>query len=169
MDMFDSYGGPSEAAARLTGFFLDLSGFPPSLSGPPPSPSNEWRASTWKESIMTVDATEANVCLHEVRAGIEGVLVLLEQQSVRSESCFSALCLLELVKAKRDALMAEGPLGGRIFARPLLELRSVIVLGWRGCFAGAAGDLLSVQATERRQRARRLSGWLRRRWWFQRQ
>lgn len=55
---------------------------------------------------MTVDAIEANVCLHEVRAGIEGVLVLLEQQSVRSESCFSALCLLELVKAKLDALLA---------------------------------------------------------------
>ncbi|MCO4893252.1 DUF1484 domain-containing protein [Cupriavidus sp. WGtm5] len=58
---------------------------------------------------MTVDAKEANACLNEVRAGIEGVLVLLEQQSVRSEACFSALCLLELLKAKLDALMEEGP------------------------------------------------------------
>ncbi|WP_217449803.1 DUF1484 family protein [Cupriavidus taiwanensis] len=58
---------------------------------------------------MTVDAIEANVCLNEVRAGIEGVLVLLEQQSVRSDACFSVLCLLELVKAKLDALLAEGP------------------------------------------------------------
>ncbi|ULX51178.1 hypothetical protein A9P79_04285 [Cupriavidus taiwanensis] len=58
---------------------------------------------------MTVDAKEANACLNEVRAGIEGVLVLLEQQSVRSEACFSALCLLELVKAKLDALMEAGP------------------------------------------------------------
>ncbi|WP_200872612.1 hypothetical protein [Cupriavidus sp. SK-4] len=54
-----------------------------------------------------VDAIETNACLHEVRAGIDGVLVL---QSVRSEACFSALCLLEMVKAKLDALMAAGPL-----------------------------------------------------------
>ncbi|SPC16638.1 exported hypothetical protein [Cupriavidus taiwanensis] len=47
-----------------------------------------------------------------------------------------------------------------------LALRSVVVLGGRCCFAGVAGDLLSVRATERRQRARRLSGWLRRCWWF---
>ncbi|MGX6569344.1 hypothetical protein [Cupriavidus necator] len=59
-----------------------------------------------------VDAIETNACLHEVRAGIDGVLVLLEQQSVRSEACFSALCLLEMVKAKLDTLMAAGPLAG---------------------------------------------------------
>jgi hypothetical protein len=63
-----------------------------------------------KESVMTVDAIGINMCLHQVRAGIEGVLVLLEQQSVRSEECFSALCLLDMVKAKLDALMAAEPL-----------------------------------------------------------
>jgi hypothetical protein len=48
-----------------------------------------------KESVMTVDAIGINMCLHQVRAGIEGVLVLLEQQSVRSEECFSrSVCLI---------------------------------------------------------------------------
>ncbi|WP_454738338.1 hypothetical protein [Cupriavidus necator] len=59
---------------------------------------------------MTVDAIGTNVCLHQVRAGIEGVLVLLEQQSVRSEECFSAFCLLAMVMAKLEALMEAEPL-----------------------------------------------------------
>ncbi|WP_232626219.1 DUF1484 family protein [Cupriavidus necator] len=48
-----------------------------------------------------------NECLQQVRAGIDGVLVLLDHESERSEGCFSALCLLGMVKAQLDGLLAE--------------------------------------------------------------
>ncbi|WP_116357957.1 DUF1484 family protein [Cupriavidus taiwanensis] len=48
-----------------------------------------------------------NECLQQVRAGIEGVLVLLDHESERSEGCFSALCLLGMVKTQLDGLMVE--------------------------------------------------------------
>ncbi|SPS01982.1 hypothetical protein CBM2634_B70072 [Cupriavidus taiwanensis] len=41
-----------------------------------------------------------------------------------------------------------------------------VVLGGRGCFAGVAGESLFGRAPKSNQKARRLSGWLRRRWWF---
>jgi hypothetical protein len=54
------------------------------------------------------------------------VLVLLEQQSVRSEECFSALCLLDMVKAKLDALMAAEPLAAkRSYAGTVLRHRPI--------------------------------------------
>ncbi|MFS8976287.1 hypothetical protein PO002_17600 [Cupriavidus necator] len=59
---------------------------------------------------MTIEPIETNVCLHQIRAGIDGVLVLLEQLSVRSEECFSAFCLLGMVMAKLKALMEAEPL-----------------------------------------------------------
>lgn len=59
---------------------------------------------------MTIEPVETNVCLHQIRAGIEGVLALLEQVSVRSEECFSALCLLGMVQAKLAELMDSDPL-----------------------------------------------------------
>ncbi|NSX12980.1 DUF1484 family protein [Cupriavidus taiwanensis] len=48
-----------------------------------------------------------NECLQQVRAGIEGLLVLLDHESERSEGCFSALCLLGMVKTQLDGLMVE--------------------------------------------------------------
>ncbi|CAJ95996.1 DUF1484 family protein [Cupriavidus necator] len=80
--------------------------FPPSLTGPPPSRGKEWRALTSEESITTIDKM-TNECLQQVRAGIDGVLVLLDHESERSEGCFSALCLLGMVKAQLDGLLAE--------------------------------------------------------------
>ncbi|TDF64666.1 hypothetical protein [Cupriavidus sp. L7L] len=58
---------------------------------------------------MTIEPVETSVSLHQIRAGIEGVLALLEQLSVRSEECFSALCLLGMVQAKLTALMDADP------------------------------------------------------------
>ena len=46
-------------------------------------------------------------CLQQVRAGIEGVLVLLDHESESSDGCFSALCLLGMVKMQLDGLMVE--------------------------------------------------------------
>ncbi|BDB26852.1 MULTISPECIES: hypothetical protein [Cupriavidus] len=59
---------------------------------------------------MTIEPVETSVSLHQIRAGIEGVLALLEQLSVRSEECFSALCLLGMVQAKLAELMDADPL-----------------------------------------------------------
>ncbi|MNN99311.1 hypothetical protein D3C81_2189130 [compost metagenome] len=59
---------------------------------------------------MSIEPTQTNICLHQIRAGIEGVLALLEQLSVRSEECFSALCLLGMVQAKLAELMDADPL-----------------------------------------------------------
>ncbi|WP_439687652.1 DUF1484 domain-containing protein [Cupriavidus oxalaticus] len=59
---------------------------------------------------MTIEPVETNICLHQIRAGIDGVLALLEQLSVRSEECFSALCLLGMVQAKLAELMDSEPL-----------------------------------------------------------
>jgi hypothetical protein len=56
--------------------------------------------------MTTIDEI-TNACLLQVRAGMEGVLVLLDQESVRSESCFSALCLLGMVKTQLEGLMTE--------------------------------------------------------------
>ncbi|MGX6565880.1 hypothetical protein [Cupriavidus necator] len=56
---------------------------------------------------MTTIDKMANECLQQVRAGIDGVLVLLDHESERSEGCFSALCLLGMVKAQLDGLLAE--------------------------------------------------------------
>jgi hypothetical protein len=44
--------------------------------------------------------------LQQVSAGIEGVLILLEQQSERTEACFSAFCLLGLLKAQLECVLA---------------------------------------------------------------
>nr|WP_116310237.1 DUF1484 family protein [Cupriavidus taiwanensis] len=56
---------------------------------------------------MTMIDEITNECLQQVRAGIEGVLVLLDHESESSEGCFSALCLLGMVKTQLDGLMAE--------------------------------------------------------------
>nr|WP_256503743.1 DUF1484 family protein [Cupriavidus sp. WGtm5] len=80
--------------------------FPPSSTGPPPSRGKEWRALTCEESMTTIDEM-TNECLQQVRAGIEGVLVLLDHESENSEGCFSALCLLGMVKMQLDGLMVE--------------------------------------------------------------
>lgn len=59
---------------------------------------------------MTIEPVETSVSLHQIRAGIEGVLALLEHLSARSEECFSALCLLGMVQAKLAELMDADPL-----------------------------------------------------------
>ncbi|EON18456.1 hypothetical protein E6A55_17250 [Cupriavidus necator H16] len=38
---------------------------------------------------------------------MDGVLTLLEQQSVQFEGCFSAFCLLGLVKAQLESVLAD--------------------------------------------------------------
>ncbi|WP_407935922.1 hypothetical protein [Cupriavidus necator] len=49
----------------------------------------------------------ARSSLDSVAAGIEGVLALLEQHSDKSEACFSAFCLLGLLKAQLECVLAE--------------------------------------------------------------
>lgn len=56
---------------------------------------------------MTTIDEMTDECLQQVRAGIDGVLVLLDHESESSEGCFNALCLLSMVKRQLDGLMAE--------------------------------------------------------------
>ncbi|WER45678.1 DUF1484 family protein [Cupriavidus sp. WKF15] len=56
--------------------------------------------------MSTIDVSAANSSLQQVSAGLEGVLDLLEQQSERSEKCFSAFCLLGLLKAQLEWVLA---------------------------------------------------------------
>lgn len=56
--------------------------------------------------MTTIDETTYE-CLQQVRAGVDRVLVLPDHESERSEGCFSALCLLGMVKTQLDRLMAE--------------------------------------------------------------
>ncbi|QUN28074.1 DUF1484 family protein [Cupriavidus sp. KK10] len=57
--------------------------------------------------MSEVDLSTARYSLETVATGMEGVLVLLEQHSEQSEACFSAFCLLGLVKAQLESLLAE--------------------------------------------------------------
>jgi hypothetical protein len=54
-----------------------------------------------------IEFSTARSSLESVSAGMEGVLVLLEQQSERSEACFSAFCLLALLKAQLECVLAD--------------------------------------------------------------
>ncbi|KAI3609759.1 hypothetical protein D8I24_0745 [Cupriavidus necator H850] len=53
--------------------------------------------------MSEVDLSTARYSLETVATGMEGVLVLLEQHSEQSEACFSAFCLLGLVKAQLES------------------------------------------------------------------
>ncbi|AQV97647.1 DUF1484 domain-containing protein [Cupriavidus necator] len=56
---------------------------------------------------MTTIDEMTDECLQQVRAGIDGVLVLLDHESESSKGCFNALCLLGMVKRQLEGLMAE--------------------------------------------------------------
>ena len=56
--------------------------------------------------MSIIDVAAADSSLEKVSAAIEGVLRLLEPQCERSEECFSAFCLLELVRARLGLVMA---------------------------------------------------------------
>ena len=57
--------------------------------------------------MFTIDVSAANSSLQQISAGLEEVLALLEQQSERSEECFSAFCLLGLLKAQLECVLAD--------------------------------------------------------------
>ncbi|MGY2489605.1 hypothetical protein [Cupriavidus sp. CP313] len=57
--------------------------------------------------MSEIDLSTARYSLQSVSAGMDGVLTLLEQQSVHFEGCFSAFCLLGLVKAQLESVLAD--------------------------------------------------------------
>ncbi len=57
--------------------------------------------------MSTIVVSAANYSLEQVSAGLEGVLDLLEQQSEQSEKCFNAFCLLGLLKAQLECVLAD--------------------------------------------------------------
>lgn len=57
--------------------------------------------------MSKIDVAAVDVTLQQLNAGLAGVLSLLEQQSERSEACFSALCLLGLLKAQLEGVIAD--------------------------------------------------------------
>ncbi|BDB25677.1 DUF1484 family protein [Cupriavidus sp. P-10] len=52
-------------------------------------------------------STAARLNLESLAAGIEGVLGMLDQLCDTSEGCFSALCLLRLLRAQLEGILAE--------------------------------------------------------------
>ncbi len=56
--------------------------------------------------MSEIDLSTVRYSLQSVSAGMEGVLTLLEQQSERTEACFGAFCLLGLVKAQLESVLA---------------------------------------------------------------
>ncbi|MFJ4289919.1 hypothetical protein ACIP1U_09045 [Cupriavidus sp. NPDC089707] len=57
--------------------------------------------------MSEIDLSTARYSLEAVSASIEGVLALLEQHSERSEACFCAFCLLGLVRAQLESVLAH--------------------------------------------------------------
>lgn len=57
--------------------------------------------------MSEIDLSAARYSIETVAAGMEGVLMLLEQHSEQSEACVSAFCLLGLVKAQLDSVLAD--------------------------------------------------------------